>query len=113
VVGNETKLAENAHLFDTMLNIFGSNRTIPYRPARQVFEHLGATVNWDGSDVKQPLVIVEAGNLKMVFYVNTPLITINGQEYEMQGITELRDGITHVPEESIEIFINVVQQLQQ
>ncbi|AKL94348.1 peptidase [Clostridium aceticum] len=109
VVGYETKIQENADLFDKIMNIFGEKqgvkKEIEYLPAIEIFQQLGMPVRIEEEDPQNPIVIVEVGNIQLLLYVNTTLMVINDHEYHLQGKIELKDNEIYVPEEAFEIFL--------
>ncbi|ABR47271.1 Peptidase M16C associated domain protein [Alkaliphilus metalliredigens QYMF] len=116
VVGDETKIQENVHLFDSVVNVFGeksgAEQQIEYFPAIETFKEFGVTLTIDNENSENPIAIVEVENIKLLFYVNTTLIVINDYEHHLQGEIRSKDNEIYVPGEVFEIFFYMLQQEQ-
>lgn len=63
-------------------------------PARDVFEKLGAKVNWKAASEK---VIVSLGDIKLEMMINSEIAYLNGKEQKMQIPAKLINGKTMIP----------------
>ncbi|GBF11192.1 hypothetical protein HK1_01216 [Tepidibacillus sp. HK-1] len=70
-------------------------------PVRQVFEDLGATVQWNG---KTKMVTIKKGENTISFKLGENTVTINGQKKTLSENTKLVDNKTMVPNELMEWF---------
>ncbi len=72
--------------------------------ARAAFEAKGAIVEWDNSDIKNPVVIVTKGEdiLKLPVYKN--IAELNGVVIRMNGLTIFNGICTYVPQEAVDLI---------
>lgn len=73
-------------------------------PARASFEAKGATVLWDNSDGRNPVVIVRKGNVEVKLPVYKNIAQVNGQEIYLNGVVIFNGTKTYVPQQAIDLI---------
>jgi alkaline phosphatase len=74
-------------------------------PAKKGFEAKGATVRFDISDAKNPVLVAVKGKTEIRIPVNTNLAYVNGVATKLDGVAVF-DGIgtNYVPQSAIDLM---------
>ncbi len=74
-------------------------------PARKAFETKGATVTWDASDEKNPVVIAVKGTNEIRIPVNTNIAYVNGVQTKLDGVVVYDgSGTTYLPQSAADLL---------
>lgn len=76
--------------------------------AEDAFKTAGAKVSIDTKDAKNPVVIVEKGNIRAELPASTNLMKINGKNYNLKSLVIYIQGTVYVPAEAVELFKKAV-----
>lgn len=71
--------------------------------AQSAFEAKGATVKFDTTDAKNPVLIVEENKTKLELPVNKNIAYVNGKEVKLDGVVVYNGINTYVPQSALKL----------
>ncbi len=104
-----TGTIENTDLARYMEKVMGVSLESTTRqlfvPARKAFEAKGATVRFDTSDAKNPVLVAVKGKTEIRIPVNTNLAYVNGVATKLDGVAVFDGtGTNYVPQSAIDLM---------
>ncbi|MEG1441238.1 MAG: stalk domain-containing protein, partial [Oscillospiraceae bacterium] len=94
-----------AKYMESLMNLTLSTATDNlFIPARSEFESLGATVTWNDSDSKNPIMVAEKEGKVIEFPINKNLAIVNGKTVKLDGVVVYNGINTYVPQSAINLM---------
>ena len=103
-----TGVVENTDIAKYMEKVLGLNLSVTanklFVPARSSFEAKGATVSWDNSDPKNPVIIATKGEIEIRLPINKNIAIMNGEIVKLDGVVVFNGVKSFVPQTAIELM---------
>ena len=103
-----TGVVENTDIAKYIATVLGVNLETTtqklFVQARSGFEAKGATVTWDATDAKNPLIVAQKGNTTVKIPVNKNYALVNGQKVVLDGVSVFNGISSYVPQSAIDLI---------